>query len=142
MCKMNEVLMKYRITLLLTVVLLSTNIASANDLGACQKIFALSQSALSNKAKGISKESLVSALPQKTDKVDPEPLRSMREIVEEVYGYKITNQFAYSVYRTERCVLLEAGKAPPIKFGEILSKLNSCSDKAPECAMRLAGSKP
>ncbi len=141
MCKRNEAPMKYRATLLLVVVLLIPTIGSANDLGACQKIFALSQSALSNKAKGVSKEKLVSALPPKQSGNEPEPLRSMREIVGEVYSYQIINQFAYSVYRTELCVLREAGQAPSVEFEKILSELNSCSVEDPECAMQLAGSK-
>lgn len=124
------------------IALLFSSIAISDDLGDCQKIFALSQSALSNKAKGISKDRLMSALPTKQAEMEPEPLRSMREIVDEVYSYQITNQFAYSVYRTERCVLSEAGQLQPIEFGDILVELNSCSNEAPECAMKLAGSRP
>lgn len=133
--------MKQRVSICLTAVLFSS-VAFAEDLGGCQKVFWLSQSALSNKAKGVSKDRLVSALPTIQAEKEPEPLRSMHEIVEEVYNYPITNQFAYSVYRTELCVLREAGQLQPIEFGDILDELNSCSSEAPECAMHLAGSKP
>lgn len=115
--------------------------ANAGGLGVCQKVFALSHSALSNKAKGVSKDKLVSVLPKKQGKIDSEPLRSMREIVEEIYTYKITNHFAYSVYRSELCVLREKGKVPSVKLEQILPKLNSCSDKSAECAMKLVRSK-
>uniref|UniRef100_A0A486XRW5 Orphan protein n=1 Tax=Rheinheimera sp. BAL341 TaxID=1708203 RepID=A0A486XRW5_9GAMM len=133
--------MKHRVSIFL-IALLFSSVAISDDLGDCQKIFALSQSALSNKAKGISKDRLVLALPTKQAEEEPEPLHSMREIVEEVYSYQITNQFAYSVYRTERCVLREAGQLKPVEFGDIFVELNSCSNEAPECAMKLAGSKP
>lgn len=131
--------MKQRVNVFV-ITLLFSSVVISDDLGECQKIFALSQSALSNKAKGISKDRLVSALPTKQAEKEPEPLRSMREIVEEVYSYQITNHFAYSVYRSERCVLRQAGQLQPIEFGDILIELNSCNE-APECAMNLAGSR-
>ncbi|UTW44506.1 hypothetical protein KFE80_08870 [bacterium SCSIO 12696] len=134
--------MKYRKALLLAIVMFTPPVVGANDISVCQKIFTLSQSALSNKAKGINKDMLMSVLPPKQSENEPEPLRSMREIVEEVYGYQITNQFAYSVYRAELCVLRERGQALQVEFAKILPELNSCSSQAPECAMQLAGSKP
>ena len=68
----------------------------------------------------------------------PEPLYSMRKIIEEVYSYDITNLEAYTAYRTERCVLRNAGQTKPINLSDILEELNICDSAKPECAVKLA----
>ena len=130
--------------LVLLFVISPFSVAVASGLGVCQKVFTVSASALANKEKGVTKEKLLGALPLLEKAPNSEPLRSMHEIVEEVYNFDIQDKFVYSVYRTELCVRRVSGKPVPNDFSKVYPVLESCSGKVQNvktnCAMHAAGS--
>ncbi|TDK66402.1 hypothetical protein [Sapientia aquatica] len=125
---------------------LAAHISFSSELGDCEKVFSVSASAFSNKEKGMDREVLIHSLPKPSEAVEVEPLRSMREIIEDVYSYKITDQFVYSVYKTEFCLRRNQGKVVPVSFANAYPLLEKCSKESREnkasCAMIVAGSKP
>jgi len=107
----------------------------------CRKVFSVASSAISNKEKGISKYKLKAALPSLSLAPTKEPLRSMHEIVDEVYDYEVVDKFIYSTYRTEICYLRKQGKSiPKVDYKLTLEKLKKCqtleADDHAICAMK------
>ena len=130
--------------LTLHIIVMSPAVMSSG-LGSCENVFSAASSAMENKMKGVSKETLIAALPPKIKEIEAEPLRSMREIAEEVYSYEFTDQLVYSVYKTEYCVRRQSGEPILESFSEAFPLIVACSKikekRKVECAMSAAGTK-
>ena len=129
-------------SLVLILLTISFN-ASAEDSDVCEEVYLVAASAVNNKTKGVSKKAMKKALPPLDSSPNTELLRSMHEILDEVYDYEELDPQIYSVYRSEICFRRINEKETPTDFSLSHPKLQECSkisDKKIECAMGVAGS--
>lgn len=133
--------------------LLLVGTASADEISTtCARVHAVAASAILNRDKGMPKETMKSAIPPlaaittSTPKPQAELLRSMHEILDEIFGDGAVGETVYPVYRAEVCFRRMKELAVPASFSEVQPRLLACAAK-PEaeripCAMQAAGSKP
>jgi hypothetical protein len=115
----------------------------------CERIALLSVSAARHRARGATKEQLLSVLPSlelSQDRIassDAALLRAVREIADEVFDFPPVDETAYMVYKTEGCYLAASGSAAPKRYAAVHEKLRRCSalegNELIACSMRVAG---
>ncbi len=126
----------------------------AADESVCNQLFSASASIVSNKQMGRNESELKAALPPKNH-ADSDVsgssnqayfLFQLYEMVDEVYAGATPDQFAYSVYRTEKCHREISGLWTPGSFEDVRENLAKCSQMGQQaainCAMKAAGSQP
>ncbi len=122
---------------------------------ACLSLASMARSAIFNREKGVSKESLLAPLPTKEQlnsypkNMDVQKMMglTMHEIVSEVYNYQPLESEIYSSYTAEVCLRKLKNTAVPESFTEAHKELQECEVEETEkkrilCAMAVAGSKP
>lgn len=118
----------------------------------CARVHSVAASTISNRDKGVSKDAMKSAIPPlaaitpSTPKPQAELLRSMHEILDEVFGDGPVGDAVYPVYRAEVCYRRMKDLPVPASFAEVRPQLLACAarpgDERIPCAMQAAGSKP
>lgn len=122
---------------------------------ACLSLASIASSAIFNRKKGISKESLLAPLPTK-EQLNSYPKDTnvqkmmglaMHDIVSEVYSFQPLKSEIYSSYTAEVCLRKLKNIEVPESFTDAHQELQECEAEETEkkrilCAMAVAGSKP